>query len=141
MVCPTLISVSLVPGPYCFWASAGCADSAAIAAPSSPNLLPNIGFLHFSCCGGSVGERPDVGKEMRLPALADQQCKLKSRSGRARLGGLLGLSPLGADRFARACRPDAERRSCGGRCDRGFRLRSEERPASRRELRFVPDHA
>src|SRR5882724_11011104 len=24
MVCPILISVSLAPGPYCFWASAGC---------------------------------------------------------------------------------------------------------------------
>src|ERR1700687_1439364 len=47
MVCPTLISVSLVPGPYCFWASAGWADRAAIAAPARADLPMNIGFLHL----------------------------------------------------------------------------------------------
>src|SRR5665213_3352913 len=46
MVCPTLISVSLTPGPYCFWASAGCADQNAIAAPNSASFLTDIGFLH-----------------------------------------------------------------------------------------------
>jgi hypothetical protein len=60
------------------------------------------------------------------------------RSGLPGLGGFLGLARLGADRFSRTCRLDAERPS---RRDRGFRLGFEERPASRRELRFVPDHA
>src|SRR6185437_8803418 len=70
MVCPTLISVSLTPGPYCFWASAGCADNAASARPSSPSFRTNIGFLHVFCCGRSVRERQHVGKPMRgLPAM------------------------------------------------------------------------
>src|ERR1700733_2142967 len=69
MVCPTLISVSLTPGPYCFWASAGCADNAASAKPSSPAFLTNIGFLQVFCCGGSVSERRCVGKRGRGIAL------------------------------------------------------------------------
>jgi hypothetical protein len=62
------------------------------------------------------------------------------RSGRARLGGLLERARLGADTFSRICRPDAERLSRRDRCDRGFGL-PEKRPASRRELGLVPDHA
>src|ERR1700676_4288677 len=83
MVCPILISVSLTPGPYCFWASAGCADNAASVKPSSPTFLTNIGFLqvfccdkvfccdrvfccdNVFCCGGSVSERRCLGKPMR----------------------------------------------------------------------------
>src|ERR1700724_1618843 len=81
MVCRLLISVSLTPGPYCFWASAGCADNAASAKPSSPTFLTNIGFLQafccdrVFCCGGSVGERPGVGKRERGVTPADQRCR------------------------------------------------------------------
>jgi hypothetical protein len=50
----------------------------------------------------------------------------------------LGLGRLGADRL---CRPDAERPPRGGRRDFGLRVGSEEHPAARSELRFVPDHA
>ncbi len=62
------------------------------------------------------------------------------RSGRARLRRLLGRARLGAHRFSRICRPDAERSSRRDRCGRGFGL-PEKRAASRRELGFVPDHA
>jgi hypothetical protein len=75
-----------------------------------------------------------------LSASASQQCEPAPRSGRARLRGVLGRSRLGAHGFSRACRPDAERPSRRGRCDRGFGL-PEKRAAARRELRFVPDHA
>ena len=62
------------------------------------------------------------------------------RSGRARAGGLLGRARPGADTFSRIGRPDAERLSRRNRCGRGSGL-PEKRPASRRELGLVPDHA
>src|SRR5665213_3297487 len=77
MVCPTLISVSLTPGPYCFWASAGCADKAAIAAPNSASFLTNIGFLPGFCCGGSLSARLYVGKEVARPAAANRRRALR----------------------------------------------------------------
>src|SRR3984957_13003889 len=89
MVCPILISVSLTPGPYCFWASAGSADNAASARPSSPTFLTNIGFLQVFCCDGvfyydgSVSERPGIGKPMRgVPAMqAAGQIRRRNRPG------------------------------------------------------------
>src|ERR1700753_201157 len=62
MVWPTLISVSLTPGPYCFCASAGDANSASVTLakiiPRTDIRLPPRFFTY----GGSVGEQPRICK-------------------------------------------------------------------------------
>src|SRR5665647_37579 len=143
MVCPTLISVSLVPGPYCFWASAGCASRIAIAAPSGASFLTNIGFLHISCCGGSVGQARGAGKPMqrRAPCRSAMRSAREPRSARVPLGGLFRRLRPGADRLLGGRRLDAERPADIDPGDGGFRLLPEEYAATRTELRFIPDHA
>lgn len=62
-------------------------------------------------------------------------------SGRGPLGVFPGLSRLDAERPARGRRSDAERPAGGDRADRRFGIGPEERPATRRKLRFILDHA
>src|ERR1700722_361713 len=96
MVCPILISVSLTPGPYCFWASAGCADNAASARPSSPSFLTNIDFLQAFCCDrvfcchGSVSERRGIGKLWRADHISSHPSEHEALHIRNRWFALLG---------------------------------------------------
>lgn len=66
-----------------------------------------------------------------LAAVEGQQRKPRSRS----------VHIPGFSRLSRRFRPDAEWPAYGARAGRKLGLGSEEHPASRAELRFVPDHA
>src|SRR5260221_9490505 len=96
MVCPILISVSLVPGPYCFWASAGCADRAAIAAPNSAIFLTNIGFLHFFVMAEVSVKRLSLARTRgRLTGRVSNATRRRDHSSSSAFGfrALRGLAP------------------------------------------------
>src|SRR6185437_2596163 len=128
MVCPFLISVSLVPGPYCFSASAGGASSSN-AAPRRIILRTDIGLPPYFLGGASVSERSEVGKRRRRMADIGNAALPSGRAVPGRLSGLV--------RF-RGARPDAERRA---RVRHRLRIGPEEYPAARRKLLLLAHHA
>src|SRR5271154_6834017 len=86
MVCPTLISVSLVPGPYCFWASAGSASKVSAAATRMVWRTDMFVSSAFFVVARSVGERWRVGKQMR--------CSSQRNAGDQVAAGLAGFLAL-----------------------------------------------
>src|SRR6185437_1082487 len=109
MVWPILISVSLVPGPYCFCASAGDISRVSKAAlktiprreiPQRDIRLPPKFFIY----GRSVGERPRLGKQSQAVRRASimLRCRCRHCQGLSqplagflcRCGDLVSLAPL-----------------------------------------------
>src|SRR5665213_1301380 len=157
MVWPILISVSLVPGPYCFCAIAGDAsrDNAAAARiiPRADIRLPPRFFNY----GGSVSERPHLGKQAQTVWPAS--IMLRCRQGRIREVSVQvqvhvqvvvkqrSNSWLSAsDRLLVPVRPGRDMPARGGadvhrRARFGHRLRPEKYPAPRGKLGLSRDHA
>src|SRR3984957_6187670 len=109
MVCPILISVSLVPGPYCFWASAGWASRVSAAATRSVCRTDILVSSAFFVVAGSVSKHLRLGKPMR--SSPQRNAGGSGRGGLGGLGRLLGFVRFDVDGFSLRHRPDAQRPS------------------------------